>query len=1496
VKDKKFAGILSLCSALAVAVSFLLLAPTAKVQAAAGINSQISFEGKIVKADGTNINSGTGTYNMEFKIYQDGNNLGSGSTLKWTEDWLVGGSGGVSITDGTFQVNLGAHNAFASQVDWNQDTLWLSLQIGNTSSCTISTDFHTDCGGDGEMTPYIRLTAVPYAQNANALQGINASGFIQNTTSLQASSNFNISGTGVAGTAFQAPTFDVASAGTLSIGTGSNATAINIGNTSSNKTTTVSGLFISKPTSGHDSTTAFQIQNASGQSLFTADTSGFNLALLGGNNTGELQTWNSTTAINVSGAQIRSELTSVVANGYVYAIGGLNGTSPQDSVYYAKLNADGTVGAWAATTSINVGGSKPRADHTSVVANGYLYVIGGYDGSNILDTVYYAKLNADGTIGSWNSTTSINVSGSQPRAFHTSVVANGYLYVIGGENSTTVKDTVYYAKLNSDGTIGSWNSTSAINVASVSQPRWHHSSLVANGYLYVIGGKDSSSSKDTVYYAKLNSDGTLGSWSATTNMNSDPRWDANTVMANGYFYVIGGKASSSVMDTVFSAKVNSDGTVGTWNYLNSTINVSGSQPRSSAGAVVFNGYIYLVAGFSGSANQSTVYYTSVSRTSLNGSLDLVGPQGANAADAGTSSGSLGGSIFAGNITSVGSLQVQGQGTFSKDLSVAGSLYIQPAASFIAGQTSIYQNLTNASSTGGTVQGYSQTITVSNTSSASTTNGINIAITDATTLTNASSGVTSTVTDNGASGAKTNKAVTGTAGGTNTSAVNYGGYFALSGGASTSAALFATNGTASGNILQLQDGTTPTTVFTVADAGLITLQPAANLTSGQTDITQTLTNASSTGGTVDGYKDTITISPTSSASTTNAIELALTDATTLANTNIGVSSTVTDNGASGGKTNSAVKAVGAGTNSSQLQYVVDSSANHGVAIRGASTGAGGSITCGPTTAADSIGVCGTTTLASSAGFGGYFAATGNGGTALFATNGTSSANILQLQDGTTPTTVFTVADSGATTITGMNATAGNAVTVLTVTGGNGASTTTAGNGSSISLTAGNGGSGATANGNGGSLTLAAGSAGAGAGTAGTVGTVTVKNAANSTTAFQVQNASSVSIFAVDTVSSHINIFDPSNSANYVDIYYDDASSSAILAASAGVVQVGGNSGPVTISTSAGDAVNITANGNSTWQTASGSSLTIQGGSGLNLYSLTSSAVTVDSTTTGAVNIGNNANAKTITVGNTQTATGINIEAGTGSTAIQIGNGATAHGIQIGSGGAIQTIIIGSTNSSSALTLQGGSGNVTLMTSTGNKIQIGSSTTDANSTILVLDSYNQSSDPTGTNGGMYYNTNKNKFRCFENSAWTNCITTAPNAGSFLDTTPGTLSNNTTTEIFNDATRPNITPSSTSAPVLVTVTVKAHGASTSDSSSQLRIVSNVGSAASCSTSSTVGTTFNVSFTTSNATTDMAAGSFTYVDTPATTSQVFYTVCSNAMTGTQTADSVVVTLAEIK
>ena len=63
-------------------------------------------------------------------------------------------------------------------------------------------------------------------------------------------------------------------------------------------------------------------------------------------------------------------------------------------------------------------------------------------------------------------------------------------------------------------------------------------------------------------------------------------------------------------------------------------------------------------------------------------------------------------------------------------------------------------------------------------------------------------------------------------------------------------------------------------------------------------------------------------------------------------------------------------------------------------------------------------------------------------------------------------------------------------------------------------------------------------------------------------------------------------------------------------------------------------------------------------------------------------------------------------------------------------------------------------------TNNRLQIGTGAGVAGDPALfVLDTRTGSGDPSsGLNGAMYYNSNSGKFRCYENSAWANCLATA------------------------------------------------------------------------------------------------------------------------------------------
>ena len=107
------------------------------VEAATGVNQTINFQGRLLNSQGAVVPDGF--YNIEFKIYQDGDGqtaadaTGSPSgSLKWTEDHLNQASHGVKVVNGYLSVQLGSVTAFGSNIDWNQSTLWLSMNVAGT--------------------------------------------------------------------------------------------------------------------------------------------------------------------------------------------------------------------------------------------------------------------------------------------------------------------------------------------------------------------------------------------------------------------------------------------------------------------------------------------------------------------------------------------------------------------------------------------------------------------------------------------------------------------------------------------------------------------------------------------------------------------------------------------------------------------------------------------------------------------------------------------------------------------------------------------------------------------------------------------------------------------------------------------------------------------------------------------------------------------------------------------------------------------------------------------------------------------------------------------------------------------------------------------------------------------------------------------------------------------------------------------------------------------
>ncbi|MGH7233843.1 MAG: beta strand repeat-containing protein, partial [Candidatus Saccharimonadales bacterium] len=355
----------------------------------------------------------------------------------------------------------------------------------------------------------------------------------------------------------------------------------------------VSGsALIATPT---NTTTAFQIQNSSGASVLNQSTTSFSGI------SGDVSSWSN------SPNQLPQELdhnASVTYNGYLYSIGGWNGTTAVANVYYASLNSNGSVNAWSSTTSLTSGGAA--LDYISAFAyNGYMYVIGGSTSTNNcgsgVTTVYYDTINGGGTLGAtWSSTSTL----LQSLCGGSIVVNNGYVYYFGGNHSSSPVANVEKAAINVGGTLGAWAYSTALP-----QSIDVESSVTYNNYVYILGGYNGSSVLNTVYYTTINGATLGGTWTTSPiTLPLDLGWSTADVN-NGYVYIFGGSSDSYDINSVYYTSFNSNGSINNWTTSSSVIPTSISSSSSS----VNNNYVYLVGGYDNNTGVhfSNVYYSSL---------------------------------------------------------------------------------------------------------------------------------------------------------------------------------------------------------------------------------------------------------------------------------------------------------------------------------------------------------------------------------------------------------------------------------------------------------------------------------------------------------------------------------------------------------------------------------------------------------------------------------------------------------------------------------------------------------------------------------------------------------------------------------------------------------------------------------------------------------------------------------------------------------------------
>ena len=335
-------------------------------------------------------------------------------------------------------------------------------------------------------------------------------------------------------------------------------------------------------------------QSASLTSAFTV--------LMGGD--GRLGTWQMAPPMSFE----RKWTAATSSGNYLYVLGGNNSFLTGDnlsSVERAAINIDGTLGIWQPTTPLTI----PRSKFAAVATQNFVYVLGGSYNSIFSgvcgNSVERAVITSDGSLGSWQATTPMIMG----RCEHAAFIANGYIYVIGGGIPGMYTTSVERAMINADGSLSAWQTASAMTSA-----RGGHTVVATGDYIYAIGGGNppTQSSLKNVERAFVNSDGSLGLWEAMTPM-STRRSEVSSVSIGGYIYVMGGTTGlGTYWNSVERAKINSDGSLSAWE-ATTPLRVT----RASFMAIQHHSRIYSIGGVDNMyAPLNSVEYAEVNPPSL----------------------------------------------------------------------------------------------------------------------------------------------------------------------------------------------------------------------------------------------------------------------------------------------------------------------------------------------------------------------------------------------------------------------------------------------------------------------------------------------------------------------------------------------------------------------------------------------------------------------------------------------------------------------------------------------------------------------------------------------------------------------------------------------------------------------------------------------------------------------------------------------------------------
>ena len=130
--------------------------------------------------------------------------------------------------------------------------------------------------------------------------------------------------------------------------------------------------------------------------------------------------------------------------------------------------------------------------------------------------------------------------------------------------------------------------------------------IVTKNRVYLLGGDVNGTYSSAVFTAPINTDGTLGEWTTSNSLPANVSL-SQAIVTKDRVYLLGGVTNGAYSATVYTAPINPDGTLGVW-----TTGSPLPTAVSYSQAIVTKNKVYLLGGYSNGSYYSTVYTAPIS--------------------------------------------------------------------------------------------------------------------------------------------------------------------------------------------------------------------------------------------------------------------------------------------------------------------------------------------------------------------------------------------------------------------------------------------------------------------------------------------------------------------------------------------------------------------------------------------------------------------------------------------------------------------------------------------------------------------------------------------------------------------------------------------------------------------------------------------------------------------------------------------------------------------